>query len=122
MFHRLVVSCFLIASLCAVGCGGDDEGDDGGGMGDAPVADFTFSPNCTSSATDPVTFTSTSTDTEDGTTLECSWTFSSGTPSSSVQCEQSGVTFPNANPYSVRLQVTDSDGNTDSLQMMISPC
>lgn len=118
---RRICGTLLIGALASFGCGGDD-GDGGGGSGDPPAASFTFTPDCTMSSSDAVTFTSTATDPEDGSDLDCSWTFASGTPSSSVECEVSGVTFPNRNPYAVTLIVTDSDGNTDSVQESVAPC
>jgi len=120
---RLLTGTLLIASLAMLGCG-DDGGDDGGGGGD-PTADFMMDPSCTDNSSTQVSFTSTSSDAEDGTDLQCSWTFGSCTaPSgcSSTSCTPTGVTFPSANPYSVTLIVTDSDGNTDSLQQTIGPC
>lgn len=121
---RMILMLGLASSALALsGCGGDDDDPPdamGGGNAD-PVAMFTMTPDCTTSNTTPVTFTSTSTD-ADGDTLTCSWTFASGTPSSGNTCEVTGVTFPNAAPYQITLGVDDGNGGTDSLQMTLSPC
>lgn len=117
---QLILAGLLLVTVSAVGCGGDDTGD-GSGSGDPPVASFTFNPDCTMSNSDVITFTSTSTDTEDGSSLECSWLFSNGTPSSSASCTAM-VTFPNLNPYNITLTVTDSDGNSNSFSDQIDRC
>jgi len=124
MLNRLLAGTFVVAAFALVGCGDDGGGDGGNGMGQPPVADFSFTPNCTSASTTEITFTSTSTDPEDGTDLACAWSFGSCTSGNctSTQCTQSGVTFPNVTPYPVVLEVTDSDGNSDTVSMMIGPC
>jgi hypothetical protein len=122
MHTRLLGGIVLAAGLALFGCGDDGGDDGGGGMGDSPTADFTANPDCTSSAATEITFTSTSSDTEDGTDLDCSWSFESGTPGSSTQCTVTGVTFPHVRPYQVVLTVTDSDDNTDSFSINIPKC
>jgi hypothetical protein len=92
----------------------------GGSVPGAPMASFTMNPTCTMSSTDPISFTSTSTDPE-GDTLTCSWVFSSGTPGTGDMCSVSGVTFPNFAPYTVTLTVSDGT-NSDMASMQIGPC
>ena len=112
-------------ALAASGCG--DDGSDGDPQVDAPpgngepTATFTMTPDCTSAATDEITFTSTSTD-PDGDTLTCDWVFGSGTPSSGSECTVDGVTFPNAAPYPVTLTVQDGNGGEATTTMNIGPC
>ncbi len=125
MLNRLLAGIFVVVALALVGCGDDGGGDGSSGMGDPPVADFSFTPNCTTTSDTEITFTSSSSDTEDGTTLDCSWTFGSCTAPAgctSTQCTQTGVKFPNVTPYPVTLTVTDSDGNSDTVSMMVGPC
>ena len=129
--QRTVRSLAILSVLFLAACGGDDG--DGNPTPDAnanadadpnntaPVASFTFTPDCTSSGQDPISFTSNSTDV-DGDTLTCSWTFSSGTPGSSTDCSVTGVTFPNQAPYPVTLEVDDGNGGTNSTMELIAPC
>jgi len=86
-----------------------------------PTASFTSDKPCTENSADAVEFTSDSTDPTDQ-TLTCAWTFPAGSPSTSTNCTQGGVTFPSANPYNVRLIVTDEDGYTDLVTIPIAPC
>lgn len=122
----------LAALTLSLGCG--DDGGDGGGEADAapdtadasgdnaaPAAAMTFDPECTDSDATVVTFASASTD-ADGDTLTCSWTFASGTPSTSTECEGVEVTFPSVAPYDVTLTVDDGNGNTDAVTESIAPC
>ncbi len=86
-----------------------------------PSASFTMNPTCTTSNTDPITFTSTSTD-PDGDPLGCSWVFGSGNPPNSNSCTPPTVTFPNVAPYTVRLTVDDGRGGTNQATDTIAPC
>jgi hypothetical protein len=104
----------------AGGAGGSVGGSGGMVSNTPPNASFTMNPNCTSSSTTPITFTSTSTD-GDGDILTCSWVFASGTPGTSTNCTQTGVTFPNVSPYTVTLTVSDGMA-IDVATMNIAPC
>ena len=86
-----------------------------------PIASFTMDPDCTTDDTTQITFTSTSTD-GDGDPLNCSWTFTSGTPDNSAACTTGGVTFPSVSPYNVILVVDDERGGQDATTMQIAPC
>ena len=113
----LVAAALSAGLLLFAGCGDDS----GGGDNSDPVASFNFTPNCTTSSTDEVSFMSTSSD-PDGNTLTCNWTFSQGTPGASNICNPTGVTFPNQNPYTVTLIVNDGQGGMDSTSMNVEPC
>lgn len=130
MKHRSLQLLALLGTLVLAACGGDDgdDGDNGNptpdsgnGGNTAPTADFSMDPTCTSPPDHTSTFTSTSTD-PDGDTLTCSWTFNSGTPSTSSDCTVEDVSFPGAAPYAVTLMVDDGNGGTDSVQMDIARC
>jgi PKD repeat protein len=126
---RLTSRLLAALSVCALtvtlgtGCGDDDGGptiDAMTGGGGAPTASFTMDPDCTSSSSTEVTFTSTSTDPSD-LALTCAWTFASGTPLNSTECTVTGVTFPNAAPYTVTLTVNNGTESATATQS-IGPC
>jgi PKD repeat protein len=79
--------------------------------GDAPVADFTFSPPNPVAGTN-VVFRSTSTAPPGRTIVSYFWTFGDGTTSTAAQPTKA---FSTANSYEVTLGVTDSAGKTSTV-------
>ena len=107
-----------LATLVAVGCGGDDDGDGGTGpQNQAPQANFN-EPNPACAVGSPCAFADISTD-QDGTIASRNWTFENGDPATSTDANPS-VTFSTVGPNTVTLSVTDDDGATNEFSREIT--
>jgi PKD repeat protein len=92
-----------------------DEGGNVGGGGDAPVANFTFSPQ-DGHAPLAVTFDGSNSSDPDGEVVGYRWDFGDGNSGSGQIVEH---TFLNQGQYTIRLTVTDNDGETGSTTHLI---
>jgi PKD repeat protein len=83
-----------------------------------PVAGFTFSP-ASPKTLEQVTFTSTSTD-SDGTIAAYAWDLDNDGLFNDGAAASAARSFPVANPYTVKLRVTDSNGATDTITKTVT--